>query len=144
VALLVQAFSILFQEQEDIEEEAEEILTEMKNEGSDALKRVIHDLENDSKNVNEEYIFNLVEDTMQVLSNPKLEALPEVYLIISVIVQWLTKYFCKRLMQVLAPESLAVHHRSMPASLSKYYMDHQEHFSLKQLLGKCAKEMATK
>jgi hypothetical protein len=73
-----------------------------------------------------------------------MEALPEVYVVITVAVQWLTKHLCKRLLQVLAPEGLAVYHKSIPASLSKYYMDYQEHFSLKALLGKCAKEMATK
>jgi tryptophan 2,3-dioxygenase len=44
-------------------------------------------------------------------------------------------------MQVVAPEGLAMYHRSIPASFSKYYMDHQEHFSLKELLGKLVKEM---
>lgn len=132
----------IFQEQKDIEEEAQEIFKELGKEGSNALKRIINDLK--AENVKKQDIIILVDDALQVLNNPKMEALPEVYLMISVIVHWLTKYSCKRLIQVLAPEGLAVYHRSIPASLSKYYMDYQEHFSLKELLGRCAKEMTAK
>ena len=76
----------------------------------------------------------LVNDALQVLSNNSLEALPEVYLIISVMVHFLIRYFCKHLMQVLTPEGLALHHKELPPSFSKHYMDHQEHFSLKGLI----------
>ena len=86
-------------------------------------------------------IIMLINDVFEVLYEPKKETLPEVYLIISVMVHFLTRYFCKCLMQVLTPEGLALHHKSIPQSFCKHYMDQQEHFSLKFLLSNHIKKM---
>ena len=75
-----------------------------------------------------------VNDAFKILYCPDIEAIPETYLIISIVCHWLVRYFCKRLMQVLTPEGLAVHFHQIHDSLRKCYIYHQEHFSLKSLI----------
>ena len=55
-------------------------------------------------------------------------------MIISVLVQWLVRYFCKRLMQLLTPEALVYHNEEIPRSIQKYYLKFQQHFSIEELV----------
>ena len=137
--IVVQLFTsmlMIMQNQSELEE-AEEIFESLKQEGSDKFKRIINDLR--KKPVNE--ITMRINDVFDVLYNPKKEALPVVNLIIIVMVHFLIRYFCKCLMQVLTPEGLALHHKSIPQSFCKFYMDQQEHFSLKSLISNHIKKM---
>lgn len=76
----------------------------------------------------------LVNNAFRILYSSENEALPETYLIITIIYHWLSRYYCKRLMQVLTPEGLAVHFKQIPASLRRCYVHHQSHFCLKRLI----------
>ena len=57
-------------------------------------------------------------------------------LVISLMVQWLVSYLCKRLMQLLTPEALIVHLYQIPKYLVQHYLQLQDHFSLKNLVTK--------
>ena len=83
----------------------------------------------------------VVNEAFKTLYNPEIEAIPDTYLIISIISHWLTRYYCKRLIQVLTPEGLAVHFNQIPDSLRKCYVYHQEHFCLKSLIERHQKKM---
>jgi len=57
-------------------------------------------------------------------------------LVISLMVQWLVCYLCKQLMQLLTPEALVVHLYRIPKYYTHQYLQHQDHFSLKNLVTK--------
>lgn len=57
-------------------------------------------------------------------------------LVISLLLQWLVRYLCRRLMQLLTPEALAVHLNKVPNVYVQSYLKLQEHFSLKNLMAK--------
>jgi len=59
---------------------------------------------------------------------------PVTQLIWSLLVQWLVRHFCKRLMQLMTPEALVLHERQIPASYIHNYLTFQKHFSLKDLI----------
>ena len=54
--------------------------------------------------------------------------------VISVIMQWLVMYFCKRLMQLVTPEALVIHNQEIPRYYSQFYMKFQEHFDFKGMI----------
>lgn len=117
----------------------------------DIAKDVIHELLHDEnrcftrdiqrQNKNPEDVLILVNDAFKILYDPKIPAVPGTYVIISIISRWLTRYYCRRLMQILTPEGLAVHFSKIPASLRKCYIYHQEHFSLKFLIERHQEKM---
>ena len=59
---------------------------------------------------------------------------PATQLIRSLLIQWLVRHFCKRLMQLMTPEALVLHERQIPASYIHNYLTYQKHFSLKDLI----------
>ena len=59
---------------------------------------------------------------------------PATQLIRSLLIQWLVRHFCKRLMQLMSPEALVLHERQIPASYIHNYLTYQKHFSLKDLI----------
>ena len=59
---------------------------------------------------------------------------PVTQLIWSLLVQWLVRHFCKRLMQLMTPEALVLHEHQLPASYIHNYLTFQKHFSLKDLI----------
>ena len=63
-----------------------------------------------------------------------IEIFPDACLMISILQQWLIRYLCKRIMQILTPEGMAVHYRKVPRSYREVYFKQQEHFSLKNLV----------
>ena len=50
--------------------------------------------------------------------------------------QWLVRYLCRRLIQLLTPEALAVHLYKIPKVYVQGYLKIQVHFSLKNLVEK--------
>ena len=58
----------------------------------------------------------------------------EACLVVSVLQQWLIRYLCKTLMQLMTPEAICLHRKKIPASLIDNYLTHHQHFSLKKLL----------
>ena len=63
------------------------------------------------------------------------ESISEVYndacMVISLILHWLVITLCKKLMQLMIPEALATIKNSIPDFYIRYYLEFQEHFSLK-------------
>ena len=59
---------------------------------------------------------------------------PVTQLIWSLLVQWLVRYLCKEVMQLMTPEALVLHERQIPASYIRNYLTYQKHFSLKDLI----------
>ena len=59
---------------------------------------------------------------------------PVTQLVQSLLVQWLVRHFCKRLMQLMTPEALVLHEHQIPASYIHNYLTYQKHFSLKDLI----------
>ena len=55
-------------------------------------------------------------------------------LVISLMVQWLVCYLCKRCMQLFTPEGLIAHLHLTPKYYVQSYLQLQEHFSLKKLV----------
>ena len=59
---------------------------------------------------------------------------PVTQLIWSLLVQWLVRYLCKEVMQLMTPEALVLHERQIPALYIRNYLTYQKHFSLKDLI----------
>lgn len=55
-------------------------------------------------------------------------------LVISVLVQWLVSYLCKRLMQLMTPEALIYHNKEIPRTYQRHYLKYQQHFSIRELV----------
>ena len=55
-------------------------------------------------------------------------------MMVSILTQWLVRHLCKRVMQLMTSEALCMHHRKIPTSYIQAYLNHQHHFSLKELL----------
>ena len=72
--------------------------------------------------------------TIRSMDAVQKEVSPNACLMISVMTQWLVRYLCKRLMQLMTSEALCVHHRQIPTSYIQAYLNHQHHFSLRALL----------
>ena len=59
---------------------------------------------------------------------------PASQLMRSLLVQWLVRYLCKEVMQLMTPEALVLHERQIPASYIHNYLIYQKHFSLIDLI----------
>jgi len=59
---------------------------------------------------------------------------PATQLMLSLLVQWLVRHFCKQLIQLMTPEALVLHEKQIPASYIQHYLSYQKHFSLKGLI----------
>lgn len=64
-------------------------------------------------------------------------------MVVSILVQWLTRYLCLRLVQLMTSEALCMHYRRVPTSYIESYLNHQHHFSLKSLLETQSKRIST-
>ena len=62
------------------------------------------------------------------------ELSPSTQLMWSLLVQWLVRHCCKKLIQLMTPEALVLHEEQIPASYIKHYLSYQKHFSLKDLI----------
>lgn len=122
------------QTESELDEEAMDLFSHFKNiEKDELICGLIDDISVRYPNLKD--VVQVVNDTCNILFDPQsVEALPDTYLIISIISHLLCRYYCKRLMQVLTPEGLAVHFSQIPPSVHKFYLSHQEHFCLKTLI----------
>ena len=59
---------------------------------------------------------------------------PDACLMISVLHQWMIRHLCKRLLQILTPEGMAVNYLKVPRSYREVYFKHQDHFNLRNLV----------
>lgn len=59
---------------------------------------------------------------------------PYACMVVSILVQWLVRYLCKRLMQVMTPEALTIHRGKIASTYIHNYLQFQIHFSLKKLI----------
>ena len=117
----------------EVEKEAQELHNQLLNNERDTiLSRLVSDVPRRYKHLKD--VIEVVNDAFKILYDPSLEALPETYLIFHIISYWTSHYLCRRLMQVLTPEGLAVHFNQISPSLRKCYVEDQEHFSLKALI----------
>ena len=55
-------------------------------------------------------------------------------MVVAVLVQWLVRYLCKRLMQMMTSEAICLYHKKIPSSFVQCYLEHQTHFSLKDTI----------
>ena len=74
-----------------------------------------------------DYCFKASEMETQLLSR-------ESVFIILLLQQWTIRCMCKRLMQIMTPEALVLHHKSLPSSYIRNYLQCQHHFNLKNLI----------
>ena len=58
-------------------------------------------------------------------------------LVVSFLHQYIVRYLCKRLMQLMTPEALISNRKKIPSSYIENYLVHQNHFGLKELLDDC-------
>lgn len=93
------------------------------------IKTELNDIETTRKAVLS--AFNTLQRDVIDLSQPLA---PITQLIRSLLIQWLVRYLCKEVMQVMTPESLVLHERQIPASYIHNYLTYQKHFSLKDLI----------
>ena len=70
-----------------------------------------------------------------------IEIYVDACLVISLLLQWLVRYLCRQLIQLLTPEALAVHLRKIPKVYVQSYLKLQEHFNLKNLVAKQIKKL---
>ena len=59
---------------------------------------------------------------------------PEGCLVVALFQQWLIRYLCKRLMQLMTSEAFILYRNVIPSSYLENYLSFQAHFSLKDLI----------
>ena len=60
--------------------------------------------------------------------------MPETPVVISIFQQWIIRYMCKKMLQIMTPEGLAMHYKNIPQSYREVYLNSQEHFCLKDIV----------
>ena len=91
--------------------------------------------------MNTESIYEAIKDTMSILHSSSTydqqffsDLEDQNVLIITILQQWLVRYFVKRLMQLMTPEALVLNQRKIPHSYLVNYLIYQHHFSLKEVI----------
>ena len=59
---------------------------------------------------------------------------PKGCLVVALLQQWLVRYLCKRLMQLMTSEAFILYQNTLPSSYLENYISFQAHFSLKELI----------
>jgi len=54
--------------------------------------------------------------------------------VVALLQQWLVRYLCKRLMQLMTSEAFILYRNTLPSSYLKNYLSFQAHFSLQKLI----------
>lgn len=88
-----------------------------------------------AKLIKDQSFVAIVSKTIGYLLSEKEESTVsvEIKLICDILEMWLTLYFCKKLLQVMTPQSLTqIHARKW----HHYYLMKQSHFSLKKMISK--------
>lgn len=93
-------------------------------------------------------IYKAISDTMDKLHNSStydqqfISGLEDHNIfIITIIQQWLVRYFVKRLMQLMTPEALVLNQRKIPHSYVANYLSYQHHFSIKEMIANTVEAM---
>ena len=73
-------------------------------------------------------LFSLKQDRKMALGSNRI--------VITVLQQWLVIYLCKRLLQLMTPEALVTNCKMLPIHYKDHYLNHQSHFSLKNVINK--------
>ena len=55
-------------------------------------------------------------------------------MVVALLEQWLVRYLCKRLMQLMTSEAFILYRNTLPSSYLENYILFQAHFSLKELI----------
>lgn len=91
--------------------------------------------------MNMESIYKAIKDTMNTLHESStydqqfFSGLEDQHvLIITIMQQWLVRYFVKRLMQLMTPEAVVLNQKKIPHSYLANYLTYQHHFSLKEVV----------
>ena len=110
-----------------------EYLASLVQSSNPKFERVIETEWNDAETTRKAVLsaFNTLQSDPVGLSQPLA---PATQLIRSLFVQWLVRYLCKEVMQLMTPEALVLHERQIPASYIHNYLTYQKHFSLKDLI----------
>ena len=66
--------------------------------------------------------------------NDKVTVSRTICSVIAFLQQWLVTYLCKRLMQLVTPETLIANHKKIPRHYIDVYLNHQHHFNLRELI----------
>ena len=110
----------------------------------DAILKEDHEFSQVVTEIQHENALAVVDEALHVLFHGphpnKKDAPIEIYVdacfVMSLLLQWLVRYLCRRLIQLLTPEALAVHLFNIPIVYVQSYLKLQEHFSLKNLVEK--------
>ena len=110
----------------------------------DAILKEDHEFSQVVAEIQPGNVLAVVDEALHVLfhgPHPNEKDTPiEIYVdacfVISLMLQWLVRYLCRRLIQLLTPEALAVHLHKIPKVYVQGYLKSQEHFSLKNLVEK--------
>lgn len=119
----------------EIHNAAQHIFDMIMRSNDSEFQRILHDLQSQN-------IISIVDEALNCLYNGPHPRNTEVEFgiytdtctVISVIMQWLVMYLCKRLMQLVTPEALVIHNQEIPRYYSQFYMKFQEHFDFKGMI----------
>ena len=105
----------------------------------DIFEMVTHDREfkHIIPDINHDDVLAMVNEALHVLhrnEDAQAELYTDTCMVISVLLQWLVRYLCKRLMQLMTPEALILHSEEIPTPYIQNYLRFQEHFALKDLV----------
>ena len=110
-------------------------------EKDDQFKRLIEtrDKSDIISGINE--AFQMLFEAASPQERPTVEIFPDACLMISVLQQWMIRHLCKRLLQILTPEGMAVNYVKVPRSYREVYFKYQDHFNLRNLVMKSLKRL---
>ena len=80
--------------------------------------------------------FNVLFTAPKPSDERPLNLTAEENLVVCFFQQWLVRYFCKRLMQLMTSEALILNRNKIPSSYLVNYLSYQSHFSLKELVNR--------
>ena len=80
------------------------------------------------------HLFNIFKHTSTSLQDGATQLSTEGCLVVTLLQQWLVRYLCKRLMQLMTSEAFILCRNVLPSSYLKNYISFQAHFSLKELI----------
>lgn len=128
-------FRIPICSESEVTNAAEHIFEMITHSKDSEFQRILDDLQRGN-------IVSIVDEAFNCLYNgphPNSTEMPfgmytDACVVISIILQWLVMYLCKRLMQLVTPEALVIHNQEIPRHYSQFYMKYQEHFDFKEML----------
>lgn len=90
---------------------------------------------------------NARDEALHILNNAQHHETPTISVgacfIISLTLQWMVRHLCKTLLQVMTPEAIVLLDQKIPSTYLTHYLNHQEHFDLKELINQHYQMMLT-